>query len=230
MDQFLCDHPEGLVLVSGDFNPTSTGITELSTKRVTGLTRIIKVLTRDTGTLDWCLTNRSKLMASPEQLPRLGESDHYSVFIHPAQSPTASKNTKKTIEKRDLRPSRLREFGQWIVQHSWEDVLSTSLVHDKYNLFMNRLGAAVDTFLQLSHFAFPCRINLGSLQKSKPLFSIVNDVCTSLGRTLQGLKRLVMQSNESASSVRSHFTIGRLLSSNIQTSNDGETKLRAWEV
>ena len=38
-----------------------------------------------------------------------------------------------------------------------------------------------------------------------------------------------MQSNESASSVRSHFTIGRLLSSNIQTSNDGGTKLRASE-
>ena len=58
VDQFLRDHPEGLVLVSGDFNPTSTGITELTTKRVTGLTQIIKVLTRDTGTLDWCLTNR----------------------------------------------------------------------------------------------------------------------------------------------------------------------------
>ena len=111
VDQFLRDHPEGLVLVSGDFNPTSTGITELTTKRVTGLTQIIKVLTRDTGTLDWCLTNRSKLMASPKQLPKLGKSDHYSVLIHPAQSPTASKITKKTIEKRDLRPSRLREFG-----------------------------------------------------------------------------------------------------------------------
>ena len=44
----LHDHPEGLVLVSGDFNPTSTGITELTTKRVMGLTQIIKVLTRDT--------------------------------------------------------------------------------------------------------------------------------------------------------------------------------------
>ena len=152
VDQFLRDHPEGFVLVCGDFNPTSTGITELTTKRVTGLTEIIKVLTRDTGTLDWCLTNRSKLMSSPEQLPKLGKSDHYSVLIHPAQSPTASKNTKKTIEKRDLRPSRLREFGQWIVQQSWEDVLGTSLVHDKYNLFINKLGTAVDTFLPVKSF------------------------------------------------------------------------------
>ena len=150
--QFLSDHPEGLVLVCGDFNPTSTGITELTAKRVTGLTQIIKVLTRDTGTLDWCLTNRSKLMASPKQLPKLGKSDHYSVLIHPAQSPTASKNTKKIIEKWDLRPSRLQEFGQWIAQQSWEDVLSTSLVHDQYNLFINKLATTVDTILPVKSF------------------------------------------------------------------------------
>ena len=162
-------------------------------------------------------------MASPKQLPKLGKSDHYSVFILAAQSPTASKNTKKTIEKR--RPSRLEEFGQWIVQQSWEDVLSTSLVHDKYNLFMNRPGAAVDTFLPVKSF----RIS----SSDKPWISAKIEAHIldrqSLGRTLQGLKRLEMQSNESASSVRSHFTIGRLLSSNIQTSNDGGTKLRAWE-
>ena len=80
VDHFLRDHPEGLVLVSGDFNPTSTGITELTTKRVAGLTQIIKVLTRDTGTLDWCLTNRSKLMASPKQLPKLGKSDPFCPY------------------------------------------------------------------------------------------------------------------------------------------------------
>ena len=39
----------------------------------------------------------------------------------------------------------------------------------------------------------------------------------------------VTEERERASSVRSHFTIGRLLSSNIQASNDGGTKLRAWE-
>ena len=110
VDQFLCDHPESLVLVCGDLNPTSTRITEPSTKRVTGLSQIIKVPTRDTGTLDWFLTNRLRLMASPRQLPKLGKSDHYTVLIHSVQSPTAGKNTKKTIVKRDLRPSRMREL------------------------------------------------------------------------------------------------------------------------
>ena len=45
---------------------------------MTGLTQIIKVLTRDSGILDWCLTNRPKTMSEPKQLPKVGRSDHYS--------------------------------------------------------------------------------------------------------------------------------------------------------
>lgn len=43
VELFLRDHPKGLVLVCGDFNPTSSRITELGTRRMTGLTQIIKV-------------------------------------------------------------------------------------------------------------------------------------------------------------------------------------------
>ena len=54
--------------------------------------------------------------------------------------------------KRDLRPRRMREFGHWIVQQSWEELLSGSLIRDKYNLFMKKLGAAVDKFLPVKSF------------------------------------------------------------------------------
>lgn len=43
VELFLRDHPKGLVLVCGDFNPTSSRITELGARRMTGLTQIIKV-------------------------------------------------------------------------------------------------------------------------------------------------------------------------------------------
>ena len=36
-DSFLCKHPDGLVVVCGDFNPLSTGITEQQAKLSTGL-------------------------------------------------------------------------------------------------------------------------------------------------------------------------------------------------
>ena len=145
----MLDHPEGLVLVCGDFNPTSSRITELATRRMTGFTQIINVPTRDSGILDWCLTNHPKLISSPKQLPKIGNSDHYTVFIPSAQSSNAPINTKKRIEKRDLRPSRMRAFDLWIVQQSWDDVLNASLVCDKYDLFTKELCTAVEEFLPI---------------------------------------------------------------------------------
>ena len=56
VDSYTLLHPECLVLVTGDFNPTSTNIAPTPFKRSCGLTQIINVLTRDSGILDWCLT------------------------------------------------------------------------------------------------------------------------------------------------------------------------------
>ena len=78
---FLQQHPEGLILRTGDFNPASTGLSLHETTRITNLSQIIKVLTRDSGILDWCLTNRANLSTSPKQLPKLGTSDHYTISI-----------------------------------------------------------------------------------------------------------------------------------------------------
>ena len=117
VESFLRDHPEGLILIYGDFNPTSTRLTELVTKRVTGLTQIVKVKTRDSGTLDWCLSNRPKFMASPKQLPKLGTTDHYSILIYSSQASATSKNTKIFVERRDVRASRMQDFGRWSVTY-----------------------------------------------------------------------------------------------------------------
>ena len=40
------------------FNPISTGLKPNYVTYKTGLMQIVKVLTRDTGTLDWVLTNK----------------------------------------------------------------------------------------------------------------------------------------------------------------------------
>ena len=88
VESFLRDHPDhkGLIFICGDFNHTSTRITELAVKRATGLIQIVKVNTRDSGTFDWCLTNHPKLMDCPKQLPKLGSVDHDTLLIHPPQS------------------------------------------------------------------------------------------------------------------------------------------------
>ena len=71
VDWFLRLYPEALVCVTGDFNPASTNISPVVFKRMSGLTQIVKVLTRDTGTLDWCLTNSPKCLSDPKQLPKI---------------------------------------------------------------------------------------------------------------------------------------------------------------
>ena len=115
----------------------------------TGLSQIVKVNSRDSGTLDWCLTNHQKLMDCPKQLPKLGSTDHYTVLIHPPQSSSTSKNTKIAVGRRDLRASRIRDFGQWITQQSWDDVISTTLVNEKFDISINTLKHAVDKFLPI---------------------------------------------------------------------------------
>lgn len=81
----------------------------------------------------------------------MGNSDHNTVFIPLAQSSNARINTKKRIEKRGLRSSTMWAFGQWIVQQSWDDVLSVSLGCDKYDLFTKDLCTAVEEFLPSQH-------------------------------------------------------------------------------
>ena len=55
VDNFLRTHPDCLLWIFGDFNSNSTNISDCYFKRAIGLTQIVKVLTRDTGILDWCL-------------------------------------------------------------------------------------------------------------------------------------------------------------------------------
>ena len=120
VDSFLRCHLDALVLITGDFNPASTGFNPASTgfdkkqiKRLTGLVQIIKVATRENSVSDWCLVNIKELVYDSIQLPPIGSSDHNTILIkshlHRSQKPD---NSEK--KKRDLRDSNLRKFGQWI--------------------------------------------------------------------------------------------------------------------
>ena len=94
IDSFLRHRPDGLIMITGDFNPTSTGLQLSDTTRILGLAQIVKVLTRDSGSLDWCLTNRPNLFHSPKQSPKLGTSDHYTLSTVPVNSSALVKNTQ----------------------------------------------------------------------------------------------------------------------------------------
>ena len=110
----------------------------------------MKVLTRDTGTLDWCLTNSPKCLSDPKQLPKIGRSDHYCVFVQ--QAPSILEGGKRTIIKWDTRDSALRDFGRWITSFSWDEVFSLDTCEEKFDLFYRIMSDAVNRFLPLKSF------------------------------------------------------------------------------
>lgn len=149
VDSFLHNHPNGLVLVTGDFNPPSTGFDKKAIKRITGLTQIINVKTRGNAILDWCLTNVKKSFFEQLQLPQLGTSDHNTILIHP-RIPQTHKPDNNPIMKRDLRLSNLRRFGQWITSYDWSPVLDIDDCELKFQKFYSIITEMLDKFLPIT--------------------------------------------------------------------------------
>ncbi|PFX26658.1 hypothetical protein AWC38_SpisGene8682 [Stylophora pistillata] len=117
-------------------------------KGACGLIQVVKVLTRDSGILDWFMTNWSKLFSDPRQLPKLGASDHFCVLVQPSE-PGNKNGARQSVTRRDTRPSRLREFGQWMTTYSWHELFATPSCNEKFKLFMGALTNAVERFLPL---------------------------------------------------------------------------------
>ena len=53
LDALLLKQPNALVVLTGDFNPTSTGFQAQYIAGVNSLKQLVSFKTRDTGTLDW---------------------------------------------------------------------------------------------------------------------------------------------------------------------------------
>ena len=117
---FLNSCPDGLAIVIGDFNPPSTRIKSADVTMATGMRQIVRFPTRNDATLDWCFTNKPNLLSNPVQLPKIGTSDHNAIMISPVSNiHPSNKMRPKSILVRDIRRSRLREFGAWVTSMDW---------------------------------------------------------------------------------------------------------------
>ena len=145
LDSSLFKEPNALVLLTGDFNPSSTGFKMKYITHVNHLKQLISFKTRDSAVLDWLLTNRPKLF-EVSRLPKVGSSDHDTILAKPniAISP---EQTITKIAIRDMRNSAWCAFGRWIIEKYWSSVLSASSRKDKFDLFMSEFDQAVNTFL-----------------------------------------------------------------------------------
>ncbi|CAB3994355.1 RNA-directed DNA polymerase from mobile element jockey-like [Paramuricea clavata] len=145
VESFLSLHPDGLVFVTGDFNPVSTLFDEKRLKRLSGLTQIINVPTRHNAILDWCLTNAKKVVFDVSQLPPIGSSDHNAILIKPHKD-RLDNSCNKRVCKRDLRDSSIRHFGQTITSTDWTEIFEIPDPNMKYRRFNEVVSAMMDCF------------------------------------------------------------------------------------
>ena len=145
LDALLLKQPNALVVLTGDFNPTSTGFQAQYIAGVNPLKQLVSFKTRHTGTLDWFFSNRSKLFTL-SQLPKVGSSDHYTILAKPISAPITTHTTEKSVV-RDMRDSAWRALGRWITQKDWTPILNASSCEQKFQLLMSELDGAISIFL-----------------------------------------------------------------------------------
>lgn len=54
IDKFLMKHPNAMIIVTGDFNPSSTGMDKKSISSINSLKQLVCFNTRDSGIFDDC--------------------------------------------------------------------------------------------------------------------------------------------------------------------------------
>ena len=132
LDQLLTDYPNALIIVTGDFNPSSPGLKLKDLTHTNNLTQMVNFTTRDSGILDWFLTNRPDFFTL-SQLPKIGQSDHYSVLARSSVASTKTNYIRK-IKTRDMRDSVLRPFGRWMIEKNWSNVYNAETCEENSRL------------------------------------------------------------------------------------------------
>ena len=148
-DSFLANHPDALVIITGDFNPNSTNLKASVISRRLGLSQLVKCNTRDTGILDLYFVNKTKLFMEPKQLPRIGTSDHYAILIQSTTNPQLKSNIQRPVQyRREMRESN-SEFGRWITGHNWNALYKLDNCEEKYDLFLTLISNAIEKHFPL---------------------------------------------------------------------------------
>ena len=132
------------MLVTGDLNPTSTGINLNDLTRPNSLKQLVNFNTRDSGILDWLMTNTPSHF-KVTQLPKIGRSAHFSILATPISGSIPLPVRKTQVQ--DLRDSAWRVFGRWLTTKNWRHILSIDTCKEKCNTFITELQNAVDTYL-----------------------------------------------------------------------------------
>ncbi|MPC96971.1 hypothetical protein E2C01_092256 [Portunus trituberculatus] len=124
MDEIRSRFPSAKAVVCGDIIQFNTN--EIAEQL--NLTQVVDFPTHCTNTLDLILSDVTQHYLPPEPLPPIGLSNNNSILWSPALS--TSRPTRAVAKTyRPVTDSAMRQFGQWVTQHLWTEVLDIDDVH-----------------------------------------------------------------------------------------------------
>ena len=131
------------ILVTGGFNRLDIS----GLLRHFRLKQIVKVPTWKDATLDLILTNMHGHYAAPQAFPPFGLSEHNPVLAM-AIDKKQNNNSKKTIAKRDLRPSSKAALGRYLTLFDWPLLFGPlSDCEEMWNSFLKVVSTGLDTLM-----------------------------------------------------------------------------------
>ena len=143
IDILLVKYPEAAISIVGDFNDLEDSLL----LQIDRFKQVVTEPTRGPNILDKIVTNCHNVYRNTQILPPVGMSDHNCLLWHPSLQSCASLNKIRKKIVRPLRDSGIREFGTWLINHSWDDVYLTDDPSTKCELFVSTLQKNVDRFL-----------------------------------------------------------------------------------
>ena len=108
LDNLMRKYPNALIVITGNFNPNSTGLKQTYLTSPNHLKQLVTFNTRESNILDWFLTNRPKLFIM-HQLPKIAASDHFTILGKPTNTNTNNKENKK-VKIREMKDSNWRAW------------------------------------------------------------------------------------------------------------------------
>ncbi len=131
-DELKLKFPSSKIVICGDLNQLNINeiLEQLHLTQVVGFPTNIN----SNNTLDLILTDLGDQYLPPKPLPPMGKSNHLCVYW--SATPTIPHQHSSIIRTHRPTPdSAIREFGQWLVNYPWTEVLTVDDVNTKWENF-----------------------------------------------------------------------------------------------
>ncbi len=93
MDAILSDQPNALIIITGDFNPNSTGLQSKEIAQPNHLKQLVKFKTRVSGILVWMFVNKPKMfdLTRLQRETKMAKHHYYNNRVSKLENTSSSK-------------------------------------------------------------------------------------------------------------------------------------------